>query len=50
MQIMDSMDRSAQECDEARAELSESQGRVQALTQDMDEFKEIHASLIDSQV
>lgn len=45
---MDSMDRSAIVYASARAEASESLGQIQALSREMAEFKEIHASTIDS--
>lgn len=48
LQLMDSMDRSAIVYASARAEASESLGQIQALSREMAEFKEIHASTIDS--
>lgn len=46
--MMECMDWSANVCSEAWAEVSEYQGRVKALTQEMKEFNEIHSATIYS--
>lgn len=48
MQMMSSLDRSAQMCSEARTEATKSRSRVKTLTQDLAEFQEMHSATIDS--